>query len=172
MATRIQVVSNGFPALRARLALEIPKRLEAAANDLRGHLELALNEGMLPIQSDTVALADAITVQTQTGDDSAQRLAAAKSAYLAGGQWTQPIREHVTPSAYTTAHFDERVGSIDPLPLGHTVGVVVPLGWGFWWEFGHSNVFTGKYEHRPWMLPAVQQWASVQLKPHFAGLIQ
>lgn len=168
----VKVVSNRFKSVKAHTRREVKNRLTLAADGLRIHLEEALNNGTLPISSDTMALATSLSVQTPKGSDLDKRLLRAGAKYLSEeGRWILPVREHVTPDAYEKQHLAARVAPEEPLAGSELqAAVFTVLAWGLWWEMGHKNVFTGQYEHRPWMWPEAQSWATRFMLDYFADL--
>lgn len=153
-AIKVKIVRNRFPLARRRIHESLQKRIERAAKELREHLVHAL-ENDLPIHSDTEALAKSLYVQTPGGSDYEDRLREAEEAYLNGeSRWRDFVQEFVSSEAYTAEHFAERVAEEEALPeMGGNprASVATMLAWGYWWQYGHNNAFTGNYEHRPWM---------------------
>lgn len=174
MPIRVKVVRNRFPQARRLIHKNLQARIEEAAEDLRKHLIRAL-ENDLPLHSDTEALAKSLYVQTPGGSDYESALRAAEEAYLTGeSRWRDLVQEFVTNEAYTVEHFQERVAQEEPLPdLGGKprASVATMLAWGYWYQFGFNNVFTGNYEHRPWMDRAAAEWFVVGMAKHFKDLL-
>lgn len=173
--SRVKIVYNRLPQIRKDLPQLIENRLENAAQELRKQLIEQLHSGML-IQSDTQALAQSLFVQTPQNSDYAARLQAAAVAYLSNSSvWLAPVRENVTPEAYEKPHFYERVASEDALPQEkdvHRVAVASMLAYAAFWEYGHDNEFTKRYEHRPWMSPVAFEWAFSHLAKQFEDLLK
>ena len=155
MAT-VETVFNHLSLMPERIEAALVERLHKAAKEYRAQIKLALESGAHGIQNDTKALAESIYVSTPHGSDYDERLRAAAAAYLTNpSKWKELVQQYVTPSAYTAEHFQERVIGESPLPDSEMAiaAVSTMLAYGTFWEFGHSNVLTGKYEHRTWMGP-------------------
>ena len=172
---KVQIVANRFPQLRREIPRALEARLKEAAVDLRDTIRDELKSGALPIQSDTGALADSLSVQSSDGtSDIAVRMGKAKADYVSGSsRYGDAVKALVTGAAYTSGHFNERTASEDALPDGIAASVLTLLAWGLWWEMGHNNVFTGKSETpRAWMEPITQRWAMAELEKHFVDLLK
>jgi hypothetical protein len=172
--TRVKIVSNSTPKVRRALNSALQKRVPVVATRLRDDLQKAVFAGALPLQPDTGALGDSLAVQTAKGSDFDERRQKAKDAYLNNDSlWRESVREHVTKEAYTEQHFEQRAATEEPtLTQDQYVAraaILSMLAWGYLWEYGHYNYFTGKAEHRPWFGPFVLEWWEQNGKSAFEG---
>lgn len=170
------ILKSRIPQTKARVRVELGKRLGKAANELRKDLASALDGGALPIASDTQALAKSLFVQSEQGSDYDSAKGAAESAYVNNAsQWSDAVRENVDGTAYSPEHFKNRVAPEDTLPFDADVAraaVATMLAWGYWWEMGHKNAFTQRDEPgREWMHPFAVQWATKNLEGYFKNLV-
>lgn len=177
--TQVKLVRNRIPQLRQEFPKRLQARLTEAMHDLRSTMADDLKGGSLPINSDTMTLAESLAVQTKgplgEASDAKARMQAAKSAYLNNpSRWAEAVRAYVTPEAYTDAHFSEREANEEPLPTtADIMASVLTLWWvGFLWENGHNNVFTGRYEQRAWLRPGAIAWAAGNLEKFFANILK
>ena len=179
-SSRIIVTTNRISEVRAQLRGEFARRIGTAAEAMRDDLRESFEGGDLPLQPDTTALAQSLAVQGTTGTgiegDFSERVDAAREAYTSGdSRWEQPVRDTVTRMAYTEEHFEARVAS-SPEEISDDDGVIraavyTMLAYGIFWEFGHNNVYTGRYVERAWMLPFVLNWWATHAEEHFAGMV-
>lgn len=173
-----KLIRNRMPEMRLEIPKRVQSRLLEAAVELRDTLRDDLKAGALPIQSDTGALADSLSVQNGGPNgafsDSQVRTQAAKADYLKGtSRYEDAVKASVSGAAYTSGHFDERVASEDSLPDGIAAAVFTLLAWGLWWETGHNNQFTGHDEPpRAWMQPVVMRWWQSEFNKHFVALMK
>ncbi len=169
------IVKSRIPQVKRQVAKELQKRLTKAASDCRKHVAQQLDSGSLPINSDTHALAKSLFVQSPTTSDYAARLGAAATAYVSGAaKWQDAVRKSVDGTAYSAAHFGDRVAPEEPLPQGTATAAVAigtMLAYGLWWELGHKNAFTGKDEPaRAWLEGTVMAWTLTNLEGYFLNL--
>ena len=171
---RTVIVRNDLLKKGAQIHRNMVARVPTVAGAGRDALRDELESGGLPIQSDTAALAQSLAVQGEKGSDFDARRSAAKSAYLNNpSRYSEEVRKHVTPSAYTDAHFEERAATqAPPLPQSRaeTAGILTMLVWGMLWEFGHQNQFTGQSEQRPWFEWFLIDWWVREAEDAFSGL--
>jgi hypothetical protein len=163
MQTGIKTVVkfNHLSGILATIDTNAALAVERAAEGLRDQMREDLNCQVAPIASDPGALATSLSVQSEFGSDYSERVDEAKEKYLGESAWKDAVRKKLGVG-YTGPHFDARVADEATLPdFGGdivTASVTTPLVYGFYWEFGHENQFTGKYEHRPWMGPQTAQF--------------
>src|ERR1017187_8963999 len=159
MKTQFQ---SRFPQVRIQVHRQLEGMTTEAAKGLRDSLAAALNDGALPIQSDTKALAASLYVKSTGMNDYEERLAEAHLAYVGSpSKHAAGVQAMLTPAAYSDEHFAERVQPDEPRPEkpGTVVAAVCTmLAYGLFWEMGHSNLYTKREEHRPWMLPLAAVW--------------
>lgn len=175
MPTRVRILRNRVPAVRANLEREAKVRVGRAAHALRDAMRADLDGGKLPLGPDTGALSASLFVQEEAGSDYGASAARAQSAYVGGGRWQEPVREHVSPEAYTAAHFQARLGPEEPLPAPGPhrafAGVATALAYGGWWQWGHFNAFTRRDEGpRDWFAGPSEAWLRANLARQFARL--
>lgn len=169
--SRTVVVSNRFGELAARVPVICQTRLYEAATELRSQLREGLGDGSLPIQADTGALSESLSIQTKSRagetSDVVERIAAAAEAYV-----TNPTK--YDPKLQTVANFERAVAEPEELPdagAGAVAAVLTLLVWGWAWENGHYNLFTRTEEHRPWMFPVASRFEA-QLGGHYLELFK
>lgn len=166
---------NRIPQVRTLIKKRLQERLTAAMNEMREELRTALESGYLPIQSDTGALAESLYVESPGHSDYSERLNAARDNYLSGeSRWADAVRELLTSEAYTDEHFRARVAREESLPGSDNAeaSVATMLAWGAWWELGHENEFTQRFEQRPWMLPLCQNFFEKRFYAFFDDLLK
>jgi hypothetical protein len=172
--TKIKIKMHTAACIK-EIRKEAQARMTIAADELRNALSEELNNGLLPIHSDTGALGISLSVQTPQGSDSQQRLGEAMAAYMVEGKWQDAVRRRVTPAAYTEEHFRQRVTEAEPLPLLNgqaRAKVFTRLAYGFLWYAGHNNVFTGRDEGpRDWITPFAIEWMKVNAEKYFEGML-
>lgn len=176
MPTRVVWVKNNFAAAKLQLQRELEKRVGLAANDLRGEIRAALEEGRFRLGSDTGALAASLYVQTAQGSDYANALNTAAARYLSeDSRWMEWVRAKVEPDAYEKSHFAERVAPEEALTQEQgkaRAAVATMLAYGVLWEQGHYNRLTERDESpRHWMSQTAMDWQFAKLADFFRELI-
>lgn len=136
---------------------------------MRDFIARALDAGSEGLHSDTHALARSLYVQATGRDDYDIAVGEARSAFLAN-----PSRfGRQGASKRTSANFEALKANHETLKKKphHTLALVATmLAYGEWWEHGHNNHFTrNENDKRPWMLPAVLEWAP-QLRGFYENL--
>lgn len=163
-SVRTEIKFNRLPEVRTALPSIVRGRIMEAVNAFREQVRESLRAGDHGIGADTGALVEGLYVLSEDGSDYAERLAAAERAYTENPSfWKEIVQKTLDPKAYTAEHFAARVDPETTLPeLGPNVIVAVMAAipsWGRYWELGHSNHLTGKYEQRPWLTPEEELFA-------------
>lgn len=156
---RVQVISDRTQLCKRVVRQRLQAQTNELADELRKSLADALNSGLLPISTETGALARSLSVQTPTGSDADERTSDAGSLYL---------------TKYPAAHFAERVATEEPLPAlaGHPRAAVgTLLAYGKWWEVGSSDG-QRQYGPRPWMLWYALNWLEENYEAAYADLLK
>jgi hypothetical protein len=175
MAIKCDFTFNGITAAIKQIEAEIEYRTTIAADACRVFIHDALESGAA-ITSDTHALAKGLYVQTTGGSDYAQRAQEAKDAYLNNpSAWSDLVRIVISAQAYTPADFDRVRLHEEPLPNvpanTYIAAVASLMAYGYLWEMGHNNALTGKYEHRPWMQKAAEDWGVRFMANYYRNLV-
>lgn len=169
--THIVIENDRRPALRQALPGVLQRRQDRAVNGLREAVRDELANGRL-LANDTGTTAESLYIKSPLGSDYQARREAAEQAYTSGvSRWAEPVREALGVDAYTPEHFAERAGPEEDLPAGEIITALATFfAVGFWWQMGHQNEFTGRYEQRSWFLGPVTRWAQNELAGYFAAL--
>jgi len=168
--THSMIVSDRRDAIRKAIPKVLQQRLDASAGGLREAIQSELATGRR-LANDTGALSASLYVQSKLGTDFDERLAEAEQAYTSGNShWAEPVREALGVDAYSPEHFAARAGAQEGLPPGDIVTVLATmLAIGFWWQMGHQNQFTGRFEQRSWFIGPTIRWAENEWQKYFMG---
>ncbi len=162
---------RGF--VRQRLPEVIQDRQINAMQGLRAFMQGGMEKSG-PIHNDTGALSEGLYIKSARGSDYETRRASAQSAYVGSdSKWRDAVRMLVSPDAYSAAHFAERAA--DEAEIENDDDDIVTMlacmmAYGYWWQYGHENRFTKKWEQRSWFIEPIAQWWPLQAERYFANI--
>lgn len=167
MDTRVVIENDRRPAIYLAIHEVYGEMHADAAEQIRGVVQDALQQGDM-LSPDSGTLGESLFVQTPEGSDYTARRAAAKDAYLsAASYWRDVVRQVLTANAYTEDHFEERALPEEDLPSEALAAVATFIAYGWWWQMGHFNMLTERWEKRSWFLEPICQWAAASLEAAF-----
>ena len=162
--SHIVIERNLLPQMLSRLPDAVQKRTTLAMEGGRGAARGALADGNRP-HNDSMALSNGIVLSTPGESDEQERRSDAQSAYL-----------EERDGAKARAQFQALCGqALQLAKAGEFEGLAslsVLMAFGAFWENGHDNLFTGKYEHAPWFAQAIYFWAVHNLANAYSWMFE